>query len=436
MHVMDKTTRFVTPDHDGQVLGSVLIGLVKPLKHIQAISGTKTAYLSEGIESTAWYPMGYFFKVLNELSKYEIDFAPILFYAGSEFIEDWYLHSGGKEVVNCAVDFLRLQGKNGGYSLVHRGDPDKVGWQELIELDESEGRATVVCINPYPMEFERGVMHGGMLLAGDVQFVHVESHEEPYNDHLNKKTITIRFRVKPDNDTDRLLDTLLAGMSPEKAVALPAHLTEAMAWRLKGIEERYCHDRLFFEQSSLLLSKATNAIYELSQKLDRLAHEDELTGLLTRRAVFEKAKNYLALGARHDWEVSFIVIDIDHFKSINDTWGHATGDDTLRWVATLLGDRLRGSDLLGRIGGEEFLIVLPETDLKNACILAESLRDAVEHHLQWSADHQRIPVTISLGVTTAEDPREEKMDLYVKQADEALYQSKRNGRNLVTAFSP
>lgn len=180
----------------GEMLGSMLVGLLQSLKNAQAISGKKAAHLSKNIESNTWYPMSNFFTVLDEAWKHDIDFEPILFQAGVKFVEDVYLNGGAKTIISSVADFLLLQSKNGGYSLVHRGSPDKIGWQDLVELDEPDGKATVVCVTPYPMEFERGVMYGGALIAGDVQFAHVESAEEPYNRHLSKKTHNIRFSKK------------------------------------------------------------------------------------------------------------------------------------------------------------------------------------------------------------------------------------------------
>lgn len=430
---MDKSEP-VLPAHDGEMLGSMLVGLVHSLKNVQVISGEKAAYLVKDIESTGWYPMSIFCAVLDEAWKHDIDFAPILFQAGFKFVEDWYLSNGGKSVISSAVDYLRLQAKNVGYSTTHRGDPDKIGWQDLVELDEPAGRATVVCVTPYPMEFERGIMYSGTLMAGDVQFADIESIEEPYNRYLSKKTHHIRFKKNPDKATNDALDAFLSSMSPAAPVTLPAHLHEAIAWRLKGAEEQYRNDRLYYEQSGLLLSKAAGNIYEISRKLERFAHQDELTNLLNRRAVFEKTKIILALAARHSWPVAFIMIDIDHFKPINDTWGHAAGDDTLRHLATIFKSRLRDSDLIGRVGGEEFLIVLPQADLEATCTLAENLRIAVEQHTQFCTDNQRISVTISLGVSIVNGPKVEDMDHYIMQADRALYRAKRNGRNQVAVF--
>jgi diguanylate cyclase (GGDEF)-like protein len=153
--------------------------------------------------------------------------------------------------------------------------------------------------------------------------------------------------------------------------------------------------------------------------------------LLNRRAIFEKAERLLAAAAHQHRPLSFIMLDIDHFKSINDIWGHSAGDDILRSVATVLKKRLRESDLLGRMGGEEFLAVLPETNLEGARLLAESLRIAVEQYTVRVVGSQPLSVTISLGIAMVDNPQPDEIDAYIKQADRALYHSKHTGRNRV-----
>ncbi|MDB4990775.1 MAG: diguanylate cyclase with and sensor [Myxococcaceae bacterium] len=156
-----------------------------------------------------------------------------------------------------------------------------------------------------------------------------------------------------------------------------------------------------------------------------LARTDHLTGLLNRRAGEDKLSRELTRARRYERELSCALLDIDHFKRINDTYGHATGDDVLRNLARLIGARIRGSDAVARWGGEEFLLVLPETSLTGARELAESMRKLVE------ATPFGIPtgVTVSIGVAlvSADEPYERT----VARADEHLYAAKAQGRNRV-----
>jgi diguanylate cyclase (GGDEF)-like protein len=315
---------------------------------------------------------------------------------------------------------------------VHRGKPEEIGWQDLLDLDEDSGEAKIICITPYPKEFERGLFYAGILHVEDVDFVTIDSIESPFNAHLTQKIHTIHFHKSPPDDVRASLDSFMANLAPATAIDLPPPIQKAMAWRLKASEESARNEKQFYEQSKLLLSKALDKIHTLSTELNKLAHVDELTGLMNRRSLFDSARAILALASRDHWSVSFIMIDIDHFKTINDTWGHAAGDDTLREVAALLKASLRDSDLLARIGGEEFLVVLPQTDAAGALLLAENLRTAIAQRPLSTATQCPFPVTISLGISVAVDGKTGKMEDYLQQADQALYASKMHGRNRVS----
>lgn len=269
----------------------------------------------------------------------------------------------------------------------------------------------------------------------EVDYAEVVSIEQACDGGRQKKTFTISYHLQPDRGIGESLDEYLATLSPEAPQGVPAHLQEAAAWRLKATQDQLRREQLFYKQSNLLLSRTTSRIYELSQRLDRLAHHDELTGTLNRRAIFNRAQSLQALAMRHTWPLSFIMLDIDHFKRVNDTWGHGAGDETLRSISAALTARLRASDLFGRIGGEEFLVVLPQTDRDVAGTVAESLRASVQALSLATADNRLFSVTISLGVVSATVPRE-STNTYIRQADQALYQAKREGRNRVAVFAP
>ncbi|BBJ00556.1 hypothetical protein FGKAn22_22480 [Ferrigenium kumadai] len=424
----------VQEDSGIEVLGSMLAGLVQALRNVHVLSGEHGANLVKNIESNAWYSMAIFFRLLDDLDRFEVDTGPILFHAGACFARDWF-ENGNNHLVNCASDFLRMQGNSVGYSMAHRGDREKIGWLDLAEFDESAGYAKLVCVTPYPSEFERGLFHCGTYLAGDVDYVHIDTTEEPCSTYLSKKTHTIRFHKKADEAVNANLEALLLRLTPVSAIAIPEELQEPMAWRLKALEERYEQDQRFNEQSGLLLSNAASQVCMLSDRLHRLAHRDHLTDVLNRRAALENTQNILALAARNGLSVGFIMVDVDHFKSINDIWGHEAGDEALCSVAAILGDNIRDSDVLGRMGGEEFLIVLPETDLDGALVVAEKLRMAVQEQglpSKYKADR---PLTISAGVSaTGAAPGARFLDCqdYIRQADHALYRSKQNGRNRVS----
>ncbi len=162
----------------------------------------------------------------------------------------------------------------------------------------------------------------------------------------------------------------------------------------------------------------------------RMAVTDGLTSLSNRKQLDTFLQEEFTRARRHYRDLAVLMLDIDHFKSINDTYGHLTGDTVLRGLAMILQKRLRPIDRLGRYGGEEFCAILPETSLANAARIAEELRAIVESHV-FVADESKLRVTISVGATALE-ANMEPLDLY-RIADECLYAAKRAGRNRVCA---
>lgn len=182
-----------------------------------------------------------------------------------------------------------------------------------------------------------------------------------------------------------------------------------------------------------VLAKALHSSFQLTHELEsahaaskQQARTDSLTGLNNRRALFEQGTQLLSYCERNKAPFSVILLDVDHFKVINDTYGHAIGDVALQHLAQLLQTSLRRSDLCGRIGGEEFAILLPDTSLQSACVLAEKLRQAVMDRplLHKDVMHR---LTVSLGVSC----NASELESLMHQADIALYRAKAEGRNRV-----
>ncbi len=165
-------------------------------------------------------------------------------------------------------------------------------------------------------------------------------------------------------------------------------------------------------------------------ELQRLSSTDRLTGLYNRGHWEEMLRQGYARHRRYDSQAALVMFDIDHFKVINDTYGHQAGDAVIQQVADIIRDNLRDTDLAGRYGGEEFVVLLPDTDKQGAMIFAERLRHAVENHEVVHEQH-RIRFTISLGVADLSAPTSSHAQL-IEWADSALYASKGAGRNRVT----
>lgn len=179
------------------------------------------------------------------------------------------------------------------------------------------------------------------------------------------------------------------------------------------------------QKTAALLRQANNKVETANKELDRLARTDPLTGLANRLETDEALHKEYARFERYQYVFSIIMLDIDHFKSINDTYGHEVGDKVLVHISSLLKAKCRESDLIGRWGGEEFLIVCPSTDTNGTIKLADHLREATQN-----AHFDGLPqITISLGVATIHS--RDSIDDLMRRADDALYQAKNNGRNRV-----
>ena len=168
------------------------------------------------------------------------------------------------------------------------------------------------------------------------------------------------------------------------------------------------------------------------ESLFEMARSDPLTGCLNRRSILIAAAAEFARFQRYGKPLTLAMIDIDHFKMVNDTYGHAAGDDVLHELVAVAAKTVRATDVFGRMGGEEFAVVLPETDLAGAAIFAEKLRAALEAASVTSGG-QTIAFTVSIGLgSVRRGDRSEAQAL--SRADKALYQAKDAGRNRVAAF--
>jgi diguanylate cyclase (GGDEF)-like protein len=178
-----------------------------------------------------------------------------------------------------------------------------------------------------------------------------------------------------------------------------------------------------------LLEKSNRRAFLLEQQLERDARTDSLTGVYIRRHLSALAEAEIQRAKRFNRPLSVILLDIDHFKRVNDTYGHDVGDEAIRATAALLQQNLRTTDYLGRMGGEEFAALLAETTGEQAMALAERLRKLAEEQA-LSTPHGLLRFTISLGVASF-SPANPNWEALLKAADDALYEAKRGGRNQV-----
>ncbi|MBJ6765597.1 diguanylate cyclase [Myxococcaceae bacterium JPH2] len=196
-----------------------------------------------------------------------------------------------------------------------------------------------------------------------------------------------------------------------------------------GSRKKSVFDQDVLRMIEVIAIQAAQAVLraQLYEQMERMATTDGLTGLLNHRTFQSRADEILAQARRYQRKCSIVLTDVDHFKSVNDTYGHPTGDLVLKGVARIIKSMARDTDVVARYGGEEFVLIMPETDVPGAKAIAERIREAVMAEV-FQTEMGPLKVTMSLGVSTFPDNGLEKQQL-IDLADQCLYHSKRNGRN-------
>jgi len=182
----------------------------------------------------------------------------------------------------------------------------------------------------------------------------------------------------------------------------------------------------FYSNLEQIVEERTAELKEANETISRLAAIDELTKLFNRRSFNDSAAAALSAARRHEFPLSMVMVDLDHFKSINDTFGHSEGDQILIAFADLLREMIRTEDVAARWGGEEFIMILPHTTREAAAALAERIRVAFEQH---SVHAKPVSLSASFGVVQLQEG--DDVDNLIRRADDALYRAKNQGRNQV-----
>lgn len=201
---------------------------------------------------------------------------------------------------------------------------------------------------------------------------------------------------------------------------------------LEELNEREGHTR--YEHLQILNKKLQETQAELEEanhRLTKLAIKDDLTGAFNRRYFLAQASQHHSYQVRYKMPVSVMMLDIDHFKKVNDTYGHHAGDLALVEFASTCRENLRDTDMFSRLGGEEFAISMPGLDLNNAALAAEKIRQLIDQLEIIYTDDITIKFTVSIGVV--EMQQRESLESALSRADKALYTAKRNGRNQVVS---
>lgn len=231
---------------------------------------------------------------------------------------------------------------------------------------------------------------------------------------------------------------VLTGLADEE-LALEAVRNGAQDYLVKGeIDGRHLARSILYavERKNIHadLTRQKEAAEADRRKLQLLAATDALTGLWNRRKFLFFLEQEIDRTHRYQGRLTLAVMDIDHFKVINDTHGHAFGDEVLAAMAKLLQDRTRPSDIVARYGGEEFVILMPNTSARSAYQPAERLRQAIEASRIRHAS-ETLYVTASFGLAQLDTDAREDMDTFIHRADQAMYEAKQNGRNRVMLWA-
>jgi diguanylate cyclase (GGDEF)-like protein len=229
---------------------------------------------------------------------------------------------------------------------------------------------------------------------------------------------TVLRSIRQNNDPEEL-PVIMITAKAESEDRVQAFEEGANDYITKPIDFPVARERI---RTHLSLKKAYKRIQELARR-------DELTGLYNRRHWMTLYENEFKRALRYENDLSVLIMDLDHFSAINDNHGHLAGDEVLKKVSEILQKATRSSDVLGRYGGEEFGLFLPETGQEEAVELGNRIREQIDEH-DFSFEGTELPVTISVGTAELWSGRDDKTSL-LNKADQALYEAKAAGRNCV-----
>lgn len=352
----------------------------------------------DSYDPNAWYPAEEL-EILLSLVRKCGDSPCILEQIGVEMMRCWFGPGHGRNTIRSGLDFLRLQKDSVGYLSVVSGPDSLIGRFELESLNPSTGAARVRSSSVFPRSLERGILLGGLGLGSDLLY------------------FTVEHGVDPDLFDIRLVTT----ENRDRFLGLSGETVSELEWRfrhhLRMNEER--------ERFWLGINEALRAAYA---EVSLLATLDPLTGVYNRREFYRLADIELAKSKRSGCPATLLYLDLDHFKRINDTQGHDTGDRALSAFADLCRSICRHYDLIGRIGGEELCILLPLTGLAPAMDAAERILSRTRK-LAVAGQNGPIGFTVSIGLSSY-DGVEALPDLMLR-ADKALLRAKQLGRDRI-----
>lgn len=308
-------------------------------------------------------------------------------------------------VIADVVDVVRC-------SVILIGQHQGVG-QVVATFENASLKALTVDLEKYP-EITEALKTGQVVLIEDVHHDVRMKGVVASLKHLDVCSIL----VIPITYREQILGTLFLRTSRPQRAFTPSELL-------------FCQAGAKMAANALLGLADHQRLVEHNEELANQAAQDTLTGLLNHGSLLTRLDQAYSLAERYGRPLSYLMVDLDHFKHINDTFGHQEGDHALQRVAQAIHQAIRKSDVAARYGGDEFAIVLPETDAYGALVEAERIRRAVGH-IRLSHQH---PLSVSIGVATMPSPVTSSKEDLMRQADQALYLAKTAGRNRTVSYA-
>jgi two-component system, cell cycle response regulator len=384
-------------------------------------------------------------RTLEEI--FPLDRLQSLLFEVSEPIED-YLHSGNRRerdrftALSQEIDltFTKLLS-------ISSDLPERKSLIQAAEKSWRELRKTGVEIfaSPYPLPSQKAIAedrrlskHSRETVENVNRFYKVLYHvqREQNLEQVSQLRERVRSIVIIMLGLELLIATI-AGFIFVRSILVPLDSLEKGVRHLSDGDLDYRVNLMTSDELGQLattLNQMAAKLLQTQTELHDLATKDGLTGLYNRREFNKQLKAEIERSQRYHHNCSLLILDIDFFKKLNDTYGHQGGDEALRTVGALLRQEVRPIDRAARYGGEEFVIILPETDGESAAVVGERLRTAIRSHLIPVSPTQSINITISLGCATFPINADSE-DALISAADQALYIAKRSGRDRVISFS-
>ncbi len=302
----------------------------------------------------------------------------------------------------------------------------------LISLILKQYNYEIITAEDGAKAIEKAIKEQPDLILLDVQIPKIDGYKvcQILKETKETRTIPIIFISSAHRDLKDIIRGLEIGGTDY--VTKPFDNLELVARIKANLRIKMLYDEL--EEKNQRLKELYDELEEKNRDLERIATTDGLTGLYNHRHFYERLTEEFAKAARHNLHLSCIMLDIDHFKKINDTYGHLQGDKILKSFSEILKTTIRHTDIAARYGGEEFSVLLPHTDIKGAFLEGERIRVRVSM-AEFPCQDQILNITVSLGISTYPHEKIQTANDLVSYADRLLYEAKRLGRNQTVIFA-